>query len=166
MRRICIKCDDMDEKDSKIILEIQKDAKIRSSALSRKTGIPLSTVHSRINRLEKQGVVKFYHAIVDPEKIGRPITAFVHVIISSEKSVEEVASKLAKTDGVEEVYTISGQFDITTKVRLPSTEALGDFIFSKITGLRSWPGVVRTETMLVFKAIGENIPLTPINPKK
>lgn len=153
----------MDKKDSTILLELQKNSKRRITKLAKDTGLPVSTTHSRVRKLEKGGVIRGYKAVVDPVKMGRPITAFVNVVIGSEKSVEEIAEKLSKMEGVEEVHATSGQFDIIAKVRLASTEELGNFIFKKTTGLRSWEGVERTETMLVFSTLSENIPLSPRN---
>ena len=153
----------MDIKDSKVLMELQKNSKRKVTEIAKDTGLPISTTHLRIKKLEKLGIIKSYRALIDYIKIGRPITAFVNVIISSEKSVKEIAKKLANVEGVEEVHATSGQFDIIAKVRLSSTEELGNFIFEKEKGVRSWEGVERTETMIVFETISENSPITPKN---
>ena len=156
----------MDKKDSKVLMELQRDSKRKVTAIAKETGLPISTTHLRIKKLENLGVIKRYRALIDYIKIGRPVTAFVNVIIGSEKSVKEIAKKLANLEGVEEVHATAGQFDIIAKVRLSSTEELGNLIFEKGTGVRSWEGVERTETMIVFETISENTPLTPKNIKK
>lgn len=156
----------MDIKDSKVLMELQKDSKRKVTSIAKETGLPISTTHLRIKKLENLGVIKSYRALIDHMKIGRPVTAFVNVIIGSEKSVKEIAKKLASLECVEEVHATAGQFDIIAKVRLSSTEELGNFIFKKGTGVRSWEGVERTETMIVFETISENFPLTPKNIKK
>ena len=70
--------------------------------------------------------------------------------------MHEVAGRLKKDGKVEEVYIMAGQFDIIAKARLKDNEELSEFIFGKEKGLRSWPSVERTESMIVLDTMKEN----------
>lgn len=110
---------------------------------------PRSTIHNRIRKMEKSGIIRTYIAVIDHAKIGRPVAAFVHLVITSKQSAHEIANKLKSFPYVEEVHVVTGQYDIIAKVRFKDTEDLGKFIFDEEKGLRTMEGVDRTETMIV-----------------
>ncbi len=140
----------MDKIDWMILEELRRNCKQRISKLSSKLKLPRSTIHNRIKKMEKSGIIKYYIAVPAYEKIGFPLTAYVHIIITSKESAKEIAKRLAKVPNVEEVSVVTGQFDLIAKVRFRNTKELGEFIFGEKEGLRSWEGVERTETMVVL----------------
>ena len=145
----------MDDTDKKILNELQENSNRRVSELSKTLHLPRTTVHNRTQKLEKSGVIERYKAILNMRKIGKPVTVLVNIIITSKENAYEIAERLKKRDNVEEVYVTAGQFDIVVKVRLKDNEELSEFIFGK-TGLRSWPSVERTESMIVLQTLKEN----------
>jgi len=66
----------LDDKDIKLLDELQKDGRQSYRDLSKKLKIPESTVRKRINRLEKEKVIKKYQAVLDPKKVGKTVAAF------------------------------------------------------------------------------------------
>jgi DNA-binding Lrp family transcriptional regulator len=146
----------MDETDRKILNEIQIDAKRSVSDLAKLLNLPRTTINNRIKKFETDETILKYKAVLNMKKIGKSVTAIVHIVINSSSDVHEVARKLKKKANVEEVYIIAGQFDIIAKIRLKNNEELSDFIFNPKTGLRSWPSVERTESMIVLDAVKEN----------
>jgi len=66
----------VDEKDEMIIRILERRSGLSSRTLSKILGIPISTVHRRIKRLEREGVIKGYKALIDYEKTARPIGAY------------------------------------------------------------------------------------------
>ncbi len=146
----------MDYTDRKILAELQNNSKQNTTQLSKSLNIPRTTINNRIKKLEKAGVIERYKAVLDWKKAGKPVCALVHIVISSQESVYNVAERLRKMKNVEDIYVTSGQFDIIAKVRLKDNDELAEFIFDAKTGLRSLPSVERTESMIVLDSVKED----------
>jgi len=146
----------LDEKDLKILEVLQKQGRITLRELARKVGSPVTTVHSRVKRLEKMGVVKAYRAVLSPEKLGLKTLAFVLVSFSKESglSQREVARKISEFPEVQEVHIITGEWDIIVKVRVSDVEELGRFVIDKV---RAVPGVEKTLTCVVLDTLKETL---------
>lgn len=145
----------LDEIDKKLLRELQINSKRKIFQLARTLNLPRSTIHNRIKKLEKSGIIKTYKAVVNHEKIGKGVTVLVHVVITSRQSAKEITEKLKRMDNVEDIYIVTGRSDIIIKARFSSTEELGKFIFDETTGLRSWEGVESTESMIALDTVKE-----------
>ena len=141
----------MDEKDIKILRLIQEDSSRSCRELSKIIGLPASTIYSRIKRLEKEGYIKGYQAILDEEKLGYNVRAF---ILASYKSgvvsQENVAREIASLPQVQGVYIIAGEWDILIEVIEKDVNSLGEFVVNR---LREIKGVDKTLTCVVLKNI-------------
>jgi Lrp/AsnC family leucine-responsive transcriptional regulator len=148
----------MDREDLLILSELEKDCRQSLRELSHKTGQPMSTVHARIKKLEKAGVIKAYSAFLDAEKLGKSTTAFIQVALrggdptGKRLTQRQIAIQLASNPYVHEVYIITGEYDILLKVRAPDLKSVGAFIIDQI---REIPGVDKTNTFYSFEAIKE-----------
>jgi DNA-binding Lrp family transcriptional regulator len=142
----------MDEKDADILRELMADGKAKIRAISRKAGLPMSTVHHRILRMESDGTIKRFSAIPDFKKIGLPICAYVFINVDYTKieSQDTVASQIRRLPNVAEVSIVSGEIDIIAKIRAKDVEDLSGSIIEK---LRNIKGVSRTVTSVVMKEI-------------
>jgi len=142
----------MDKTDKEILGELAADGKARIRKISKKTGLPMSTVHHRIARMEKDGLIRKYAAIPDYKKIGLPVCAYVLVNVEYGQihSQEAVAREIRKLPNVLEVDIISGEIDIIAKVRSASIDELGETVISR---LRNIKGVAKTVTSVVMKGI-------------
>ena len=80
----------LDEKDLEILRLLQTDAKTTAKSISRKINSPITTVYSRINRMEEAGIINSYKTVLNPHKLGKPTTAFI------------LANFTYRTPGVEE----------------------------------------------------------------
>ena len=140
----------MDKTDSEILAELAADGKARMRSIAKKTGLPMSTVHHRISKMEKEGAIRKYAAIPDYRKIGLPVCAYVLVNVeySQIHSQEAVARQISRLPNVLEVSIISGEIDIIAKVRAASIDELGETV---ITRLRNIKGVAKTVTSVVMK---------------
>lgn len=143
----------MDKTDSEILSALQEDAKAGLRKIAKKTGLPMSTAHHRILRMEEEGVIRRYSAIPDYRKIGLPVCAYVLVNVdySGIRSQESVAREIRKLPNVLEANIISGEIDIIAKVRAADIDSLGEAVISKIRNIR---GVAKTVTSVVMKEIG------------
>lgn len=146
---------ELDEKDLRILAAMEADAGGTLKSIARKLALPMTTVHSRLERLRKKGVIRGLKLKIDHEKAGRPVAAYVQASFSypSKKfSQQEAAEKIMEFEEVEEAALVTGETDVIIKVRVPSTAALNSFITKK---LRAVEGVDKTVTLVVLQEFDE-----------
>ena len=147
------------EFDARLIDELSQDARQSSAEIARKLNVSETTVRRRIERLEKDGIVKF-KVTVDPAKLGYSITAIVAIEVELGK-IDEGSDALASHPNVRYVCLCTGNHDIFVGAWFRSSKELTDFIknyLAKIHGLRKsetfiildvkkdevgWPGAVK-----------------------
>jgi len=146
----------MDEKDEKILKLLRENSKLTAQQISKKVLMPITTVHNRIKKLEKEGIIKKYTLEVDNKKIGRAIAAYVQIIVDykllkeKKMSQHDLAKKLKQHEFVEEVAMITGGTDIIIKVRVKNIDELDNFVTKY---LRNIEGIEKTQTMVVLNEI-------------
>ena len=157
----------LDEKDREILRMLMDDAKVSAKDISSKIDSPITTVYSRIKRLEDSKVIRGYKPILDAGKLGRPTTAFIFVSFTyrppgTDKDLDqrEVAKRVGRFPEVQEVHIITGDWDFLIKVKEKDVNAVGKFVVDK---LRTVPGISKTLTIMVFDPVKESldIPLEP-----
>lgn len=140
----------LDEKDILILDILRNDASKTKKQIAKKLNLPLTTVHNRISKLEKEGVISGYRAIVDSKKLGLDVSAFINISVSYgswDYSQTETAKKIRSLEGVESVAIVAGGTDMVAKVRKKNTDALNDFV---VNHLRKIPGIDKTTTMIIL----------------
>ena len=142
----------LDEKDRLILEELRADSKKTTKTIAESTGIPRTTVHDRIHKMEQSGVIRRFTIVPNYDLIGEPTTAFVFISYSQQggSNQRELSEQLARLPGVYEVHMISGDWDILAKVRGENVERIGELVTDR---LRSLPGVGKTVTCAVFKTV-------------
>ncbi|MFB6076000.1 MAG: Lrp/AsnC family transcriptional regulator [Candidatus Aenigmatarchaeota archaeon] len=145
----------LDEKDRKILENLKENSDLTTRQISKRTIIPITTVHNRIKKMEEKGIIKKYTIVPDYKKLGKEIAAFILVEVEYPKedkkfSQEDVAKEIDKYGQVEQVSMVTGETDIVIKVRTENVDKLNDFLTKK---LREIEGVNGTETMIVLKEI-------------
>jgi Lrp/AsnC family leucine-responsive transcriptional regulator len=156
----------LDKKDLKILSIIQKNCQLTSREIAKKIGSPITTVFSKIKRMEKIGIIKGYRAIVDPNKLGFSTTAFILASVSytiknenGGLSQRDIANEIAKFPEVQEIHIITGDWDLMIKVKAENVDKMGKFVIDK---LRLVKGIEKTLTCVVFETIKETTEV-PIN---
>ena len=139
----------MDETDKKILNALSENARTSISTISKKTGIPNSTISNRIHKLEENNTIEQYTTIFNPEKIGVNITALIIIQTETEKH-ENVEIELPKLEQVNQVYSISGEYDILIKVWAKNLEELNDIINSQI---RTIDGIEELRELIVMERL-------------
>ena len=134
----------MDAKDRKIIALLEKDARLGYGDIGKVVGLAGSSVHDRVRKLEKAGVIKGYRAEVDLEAVGLPITAIVSLALRP-SSPTDVPGKVAEFPQVESCYSVAGDNSYALMVRAPSTRDLEDLL----DGLRAKLEVVTRSTVVL-----------------
>lgn len=144
------------DKYDKIILQfLNKDSQITLKDLEKEVGLKVSTLHNRIKRLEQNGIIKKYIAVVDHEAIGYPLVAYIMIGFDKTDTQEdqiEVAKAMEYLERVEEVHIIAGEFDILIKVRAKNIEDLGVFVTKE---LKEIDGVGGSRTFVSLKSVKE-----------
>ncbi len=140
----------MDEKDLAILQLLQEGAKASTSQLAKRTGIPATTVHNRIKRMEAEGIIRSYTPVIDWEKVGLGLHAMVFVTAQSadhDVDQEQLADAITKLPGVRRASIVTGAHDLVLDVRVPNVRALDRLLIKSLRGI---PGVAKTETLLVL----------------
>jgi len=145
----------VDNKDRKIVAELILDSRQTTGKLSKKLNIPVTTVHNRIKKLVRMGVIINYTLNLDHNLLGRPIPAYIGVTINYnvlDKKINqtEIAKKIKKLDGVYEVYLMTGGSDILVKVLAIDIADLNLFVTDK---LRNIEGIDKTQTAIILKEL-------------
>lgn len=148
----------MEEKDEKILIFLQKNSRISLKEISKKLNLPISTIFTRIKKMENEGIIKGYTTKIDEKKIGYPVKAFILVNYKpSARSQKEVAKRISKLPFVERVFIIAGEWDLLLEVVAKDVEDLGKWITEK---LREIDGVDKTQTLIVLEKIKEDYLIT------
>lgn len=143
----------MDAKDEKILAVLKENSRLSSQGISKRTAIPMTTVHNRIKKLLNEGIIEKFTVKLNPKKIGKTMAAYIMITIDypalkqAKTSQHEVASKLKKHPVVEEAAMITGASDIILKVRVGSIEELDKFVTVE---LRNIYGIEKTQTIVIL----------------
>jgi Lrp/AsnC family transcriptional regulator for asnA, asnC and gidA len=105
-----------------------------------------ATVHDRVNRMEEAGVIRGYHADVDPKAVGLGTSAIVGLRVEQGRE-DETLDRLADVDGVQELTLTTGEWDIVMRVHAEDTDRLRELMFDNIAQME---GFARSQTMVVL----------------
>lgn len=125
----------LNELDKELLKLLQKDSKQTNKAISHTLGLSVTAVYERIRKLEKNGIVSNYVALIDKKKVDKAFVAFCHVklVQHSQDYVMKFEREVRKLDEVLECYHISGDYDYLLKVLVKDMEAFRDFMVKKLT---------------------------------
>lgn len=134
----------MDKIDAKIIEALSKNADITATEISKELHFSVPAVNKRIRALKKNGVIKNFTIITDNKKVGKPIVAFVLIILQSVEHSESFFAYSESDPDILECYAITGEYDCLLKVCASSVEDLD----KKLQILKTHNGVMKSYTML------------------
>ena len=133
-----------DEIDLKILTELQKDASISVPRLSKKINANPSVVYSRIKRLSKRQLIKRFTIEVNDLALGYSVSAMIGLNVDS-KVREQIFDEMLRMDSIQDIYEVTGRFDLIVNVKARSLEELHNTVSAKIGKLT---GVLHTETFI------------------
>ena len=146
----------LDEIDKKIIKVLEDDARTSLRKISELVGVSLGTVSNRVKKMEKNGVIKGYSVILDPDQIGWELNVVIGLRIQKGRLIE-IQEKIAKDSRVHGVYDVTGDFDSMVIARAKNRKDLDDL--SK--NVLSIDGVERSITHLVLNTVKERTASLP-----
>jgi Lrp/AsnC family leucine-responsive transcriptional regulator len=145
----------VDEVGLKILSLLEEDAKLSFADIGKEVGLAASSVHDRVRKMEKAGVIRGYRAEVDLDRVGLPITAMVSLALRP-ASPANIPALIAEFPLVESCYSVAGDNSYVLVVRAPSTKSLEELLDS----LRAKLEVV-TRSTVVLSTPFERRPMTP-----
>jgi len=146
-----VRPDQLDEVDRRIVLELAGDARLPNNVLAERVGVAPSTCLGRVRALRERGVIRGYHADVDPAALGWSLQAMIAVRLQANARghIRSFVAEVARLAEVLNVYFLGGKDDFLLHVAAASTEDLRDFV----EDLSSNADVAYTETSLIFEHV-------------
>lgn len=148
----------LDKLDKKILMVLQKNGRISNVELAKTVGLSPTPCLERVKRLENQGVIEGYHAVLNPEAVGASMLVFVEITL--EKTAQDVFSEFSKAvtyfDEILECHLVSGSFDYLLKTRVKNMAS-----YRKLLGetLLKLPSVSASRTYVVMEEVKTNQPM-------
>jgi DNA-binding Lrp family transcriptional regulator len=141
----------LDETDRKILRELTRDARLPNNTLAQRANIAPSTCLARVRSLRERGVIRGYHADIDPAALGRPLQAMVAVRLQAgaRSHLRSFVAGMARLPEVLNVFFLAGKDDFLLHVAATSAHGLRDFV----ERLSSNADVAYTETSLIFEHV-------------
>ena len=145
----------LDETDLQILRILQKNAKLTTKELAEAVHLTPTPVFERQKRLERQGYIKKYVAVLDPEKLGMGLQVFCKVKLKqiNREIAESFARRIMRIAEVTECYNTSGAYDFLLKVRARDMKQYQEFILTKLGEIES---VGSIESMFVMSEVKQN----------
>ncbi len=143
---------ELDDVDRTLLRLLAADARMPNNALAARAGIAPSTCLGRVRSLRERGVIRGYHADVDPAALGRPIQAMIAVRLQAgaRGHIPEFMARIADLPEVLNVFFLGGADDFHVHIAAHSSENLRDFVVVNLSGN---PDVALTETNLIFEHV-------------
>lgn len=138
----------MDQIDQKILCLLEENARMPLKKIAEQVFLSPPAVASRMERLERQGVILGYRAVLSPDKLGRRVMAFVHVVIQPEHQ-SAFADFVRNLPAVTACYHVTGAYSMLLQVRCADTNQL-DTLVTKIQKFGT------TQTQVVFSTLKES----------
>jgi len=134
-----------DELDRRIIRELQRNAREATSNIATRLKVARSTVHERISRMEKDGVITGYSVILSRNPSEENIQALILLEIKQQET-KKILHQISQYSEIRVCLSINGEFDLFISIEAPRIEDL-DVLIDEVANIR---GVLRTKTFIVF----------------
>jgi len=141
----------LDETDVKILKRLLHDARMSYRKVAEEIGVSAPTVLARVNKLQGEGIIRSYSALLDHEKLGYDLTAIIDIIATKGKIVD-LEKEIAKFPNVCAVYDTTGLTDMTIIAKFRSRGELSNFVKKDL----ALPYVDRTNTHVVLITVKED----------
>ncbi len=147
----------IDEIDRKLLNILQDNSRITIRELSERLHLSTTPIHERIKKLEKNGFIKHYVTLLDPKMLGKKLTVFVSVSLTShtKEVVDEFEKEMKKMPEVMECYYVSGNWDFLLKIQVDDMEDYHDFVIHRFSVTKNitqyYSSFVMSETKITHK---------------
>ena len=137
----------IDNIDLKILNVLSKNAKMPYTEVAKKVFVSGGTVHVRMRKLEKMGVVRGTKLDIDYDKLGYNISSYMGIYLEKSFLYQETVKSLKKIPEIVEIHAITGQYTIFIKIICKDTSHFRNFLDT----VHKVKGITRTETFMSFE---------------
>ena len=150
----------LDEIDRRLLAELQAEGRVTNVELAQRVGLTAPPCLRRVRALEEAGIIRGYHADLNPEALGYGITVFAMVSLKSqaEADLRAFEEHVAKLEPVRECHMLNGEIDFILKIVSRDLQSFQEFLTSKLTPA---PNVASVKTSLTIRT-AKNEPGVPL----
>ncbi len=145
----------LDSIDKKILALLQQRGRMTNAELSKQVGLSAASALERVKKLERGGVIKGYHARLDPAAVGIGLVILVEVTLARHQhdAIVRFIEAIQKVDEIVDCYHVTGRADYLLRVVAKDIPSYELFVMETLSTL---PGVQHIETMMVLSAVKES----------
>lgn len=149
----------LDATDRRLLTVLQKDGRITNAELSERVNLSPSACHRRVQRLEEEGYIAAYVALLDARRMGRPTTVFVEITLQSQSDevLDAFEQAVARVPDLLECHLMAGSADYLLKIAVADTE---DFARIHRQWLTRLPGVANMQSSFALRTVVRTTALT------
>ncbi|TCS61449.1 AsnC family transcriptional regulator [Primorskyibacter sedentarius] len=142
----------LDETDLRILRVLQRKGRISNADLSEKVNLSASACHRRVQRLESEGIIRNFVALLDPRKLSLPTTVFVEITLQSQSDdiLDGFEKAVSRIPDVLECHLMAGSADYVLKVVAEDTD---DFARIHRQHLARLPGVAQMQSSFALRTV-------------
>ncbi|MBO4634289.1 MAG: Lrp/AsnC family transcriptional regulator [Bacteroidales bacterium] len=139
----------LDNVDLQILRALQENARLTTKELAARVHLSTTPVFERMKRLEREGFIKQYMAVLDAEKLGRGFTVFCSVKLKqmTRAVARDFISVIRDIPQVAECYNISGEYDYLLKIQAPDMKYYNEFIINVLGTIDSIGSILSSFVM-------------------
>lgn len=128
----------LDAIDKKIIILLQTNSNRTNKQIALELNLSVTATYERIKKLEKEGVIKKYVALIDHDKIHRSFVAFCHIKLErhTKEYIANFEKEILQLKEVSECFHVSGDYDYILKVYVKDMDEYREFMVNKLTALK------------------------------
>lgn len=150
----------LDDLDRAILRELQNDARLSNAELAERVGLSASPCWQRVKRLEDNGYIEAYVAVLDQKLLGMPETVIIEVTLErhDDEVLEKFGRALTDLPEVLEAYLTTGEYDYFVKVAIDGTEGYERFLRERLYRI---PGIRHTRSCFALRCLKRRLSVTP-----
>lgn len=147
-----IRMETLNNQELELLRALQKDSRFDITGLTAKLNMSRTSVYDRIKKLESEGYIKGYVALVEPRKVGLTFTVIVNVSLNTQRIeyVNEFLENIRDLDEIMEAYVTGGIFDVILKVVTKDPDAFNEFVTQKLSAI---PHISKIQSSFVMRHI-------------
>lgn len=147
----------MDQIDRKLLQILSQNAAATATEMVPQVNLSIPAINKRIQKLQKSGVIRRFTVQVEPAKVGKPICAFILVVLHRSSQMDSLMEYIQSDPDILECYGITGEYDYMLKVCTADVASLQ----KKINHLKKVSGVVKSHTMMTLMEYKNDVSALP-----
>ncbi|QYJ67938.1 Lrp/AsnC family transcriptional regulator [Flavobacterium litorale] len=142
----------LDATDKKLLMLLQQDSRRTTKELSLKLNLSVTAVYERVKKLEREGIISNYVALLNHKKVEKSFGVFCHIklVQHTKEYLTKFEHEVKKLDEVLECYHVSGDYDYILKIYVEDMEAYREFMVTKLTTLQH---IGSTHSIFIIKEV-------------